>query len=106
VKTPIERLSAVFSSRRGVPLSSGQRWSPLVYRSREGAMANGVGFISDVDPSSNSRTLVALGALPRDTQLDAEEVTVQGAIDVTGNVADEQVLESAASPIYVYKLNA
>jgi len=106
VKTPIERLVAAFSSHRGVPLPRGQRWSPLVYRSREGVTADGVGFISAVDPASNSRTLVSLGALPRDTQFDAEEVTLQGAIGVTGNVADEQVLDSAASPIYLYKLNA
>jgi hypothetical protein len=50
--------------------------------------------------------VVSWGALPRNEQLDAREVTPHGALDVTGRVADEQVLETHAAPIYIYKLTA
>jgi cellulose synthase (UDP-forming) len=106
VKTPTERLGAALSGRREIPSPRGQHWSPLIYRSREATTESGVGFISAVDPSSRSRTVVALRALPRNTRLRAEEVTLHGAINVTGRVADEQVLETDAAPVYLYRLTA
>jgi cellulose synthase (UDP-forming) len=106
VRTPIELFGAALSGRREIPSPRGQHWSPLIYRNREATTESGVGFISAVDPSSRSRTVVALGALPRNTRLRAEEVTLHGAINVTGSVADEQVLETDAAPIYLYRLTA
>ena len=106
VKTPTERLAAVFSGRREVPRSRGQHWSPLVYRGHEATTERGVGFISVADPASPSRTVVSLGALPHDSRLNAEEVTANGSVAVTGRVGDEQVLETDTAPIYLYELNA
>ncbi len=106
VKTPTERLAAALSGRREVARPRGQHWSPLVYRDLEATAESGVGFISAADPLSPSRTVVSMGALPRNARLNAEEVTLRGAIDVTGSIADEQVLETDAAPIYLYKLTA
>ncbi len=108
VDTPLERLGAVL---RGVPRSTApppapQGWAPLLYRgSDEGAQA-GVGFISNADPATRTRTVVAMRALPLAARLSADEVTVNGALEVSGDIADEQVLETRASPIYLYRLSA
>ncbi len=106
IQTPLERLGSFL---RGGPRSTvprGQRWAPLLYRNGTATTHAEVGFISAPDPAAPSRTVVAWGALPRDAQLDAREVTPHGALDVTGSVADEQVLETNAAPIYLYKLTA
>jgi cellulose synthase (UDP-forming) len=106
VETPAERIAAAFTGRRQVQRPRGQHWAPLVYRDLEATKDGGVGFISVADPASPSRTVVSMGALPRNARLNAEEVTLLGAINVTGSVADEQVLETDAAPIYLYKLTA
>jgi hypothetical protein len=49
---------------------------------------------------------VSLGVLPANGRLFAEEVTPAGPRGVVGRVADEQVLETHAAPIYLYKLTA
>jgi cellulose synthase (UDP-forming) len=106
IQTPLERLGNLL---RGVPRATvprGQRWSPLLYRGGDPKTDPGIGFISASDPAGRSRTVVSWGALPQDAQLDAKEVTPQGALDVTGSVADEQVLETHSAPIYLYKLTA
>lgn len=104
IHTPLERLGTALRGgpRETVPL--GQRWAPLLYRGSTAKTRADVGFISAPDPAAPSRTVVSWGALPRDGRLDAEEVTPHGACNVTGSVADEQVLETHAAPIYLYKL--
>jgi len=50
--------------------------------------------------------VVSLGVLPPNGRLYAEEVTAAGPRGVVGRVADEQVLDTHAAPIYLYKLTA
>jgi cellulose synthase (UDP-forming) len=82
------------------------RWSPLLYRRVNATHEVGVGFISASDEAGGTRTVASLGALPANGQLFAEEVTAAGPRGVVGRVADEQVLETHAAPIYLYRLTA
>jgi hypothetical protein len=50
--------------------------------------------------------VVSLGFLPENGRLYAEEVTASGARGVVGRVAVEEVLETHAAPIYLYRLTA
>jgi len=44
--------------------------------------------------------------LPHNGRLYAEEVTANGPRGVVGRVASEEVLETHAAPIYLYRLTA
>jgi hypothetical protein len=83
-----------------------QRWSPLLYRRVNASQEAGVGFISAPGKSGGPRMVVSLGVLPPNGRLYAEEVTTAGPRGVVGRVADEQVLDTHAAPIYLYKLTA
>jgi cellulose synthase (UDP-forming) len=83
-----------------------QRWSPVLYRRVNSEAETGVGFISAEDGANRPRTLVSLGVLPANGRLFAEEVTPAGPRGVVGRLADEQVLETHAAPIYLYQLTA
>jgi cellulose synthase (UDP-forming) len=106
-RPPIEwlhdELRGVRQERRGF---SSLRWSPLLYRRVNTTHEVGVGFISAADTVNGTRTVASLGSLPDNGQLYAEEVTPAGPRGVVGRVADEQVLETHAAPIYLYKLTA
>jgi cellulose synthase (UDP-forming) len=106
VQTPLERLAAIFAgkARQGVPMA--QHWSPLLYRGGSATSEPALGFISAADPATSARTVVVLGALPRNLRINAEEVTANGAREITGNIADEQILETNTAPLYAYKLTA
>jgi len=106
ILTPIERLAAIFHGKSRPAMPRTQHWSPLLYRDASGQAQSGLGFISASDPVTASRTVVALGALPRNSRLDAEEVTSAGAREVAGRVADEQIIETNTAPLYLYKLTA
>jgi hypothetical protein len=107
VRTPLERIGDYLRgerpARRGL---AGQRWSPVLYRRVNSELEAGVGFISASEREGATRTLVSLGVLPANGRLFAEEVTPAGPRGVVGRVADEQVLETHAAPIYLYKLTA
>ena len=108
VRTPIERLAALVS---GAPDAkwrrlAGQTWSPVMYKRVNAEQGSGVGFISGTDPKTGERTMVSLGILPRNGRLYAEEVTAAGPRGVVGRVEDEEVLETHAAPIYLYRLTA
>jgi hypothetical protein len=83
-----------------------QHWTPVLYRRVNTAREAGVGFISSAERGNGERTLVSLGELPPNGRLYAEEVTPAGPRGVVGWVADQQVLETHAAPIYLYKLTA
>jgi cellulose synthase (UDP-forming) len=107
VRTPLERfrnwLGGVSPARRRL---AGQNWSPVLYRRVNASHEGGVGFISAAVRGGGERTLVSLGELPANGRLYAEEVTPAGPRGVVGRVADGQVLETHAAPIYLYKLTA
>jgi hypothetical protein len=83
-----------------------QHWSPVLYRRVNADREAGVGFISAARGGDGERTLVSLGELPPNGRLYAEEVTPAGPRGVVGRVADQQVIETHAAPIYLYKLTA
>jgi cellulose synthase (UDP-forming) len=107
VRTPLERLCDLLRGERPVRRRlAGQRWAPVLYRRVNAERDVGVGYISSGSPDGGTRTLVSLGVLPANGQLVAEEVTPAGPRGVVGRVADEQVLETHAAPIYLYRLSA
>jgi cellulose synthase (UDP-forming) len=107
VRTPLERVGDYLRgerpSRRRL---GGESWSPVLYRRVNSDLESGIGFISASGRDGATRTLVSLGVLPDKSRLFAEEVTPAGPRGVVGRVADEQVLETHAAPIYLYKLTA
>jgi cellulose synthase (UDP-forming) len=107
VRTPLERVGDYLRgerpSRRRL---AGESWSPVLYRRVNSDLESGIGFISASGRDGATRTLVSLGVLPDNGRLFAEEVTPAGPRGVVGRVADEQVLETHAAPIYLYKLTA
>jgi cellulose synthase (UDP-forming) len=106
-RPPIEWLhDELRGVRQERPGFSKMRWSPLLYRRVNTTHEVGVGFISAADTVNGTRTVASLGSLPDNGQLYAEEVTPAGPRGVVGRVADEQVLETHAAPIYLYKLTA
>jgi cellulose synthase (UDP-forming) len=106
--TLLERIAAWLgaSARVETRRLAGQTWSPVLYKRVNSEQGNGVGFISRSDPKTGVRTIVSLGVLPRSGRLYAEEVTAAGPRGVVGRVEDEQVLETHAAPIYLYRLTA
>jgi cellulose synthase (UDP-forming) len=107
VRTPLERLGDLLRGERPARRRlAGERWSPVLYRRINTDLDSGVGFISAAEREGAPRTLVSLGVLPNNGRLFAEEVTPAGPRGVVGRVADEQVLETHAAPIYLYKLTA
>jgi cellulose synthase (UDP-forming) len=106
-RTPLERIVDAARGVRGEPRRlASQAWAPLLYRRVNTEAEASVGFISSSDPRNGSRTVVSLGALPENGRLYAEEVTPHGPRGVVGRVADGEVLETHAAPIYLYRLSA
>jgi hypothetical protein len=107
IRTPLERVGDALRGVRHEPRGLARKqWSPLLYRGQDSARESGVGFISAPDASAGVRTVVSMGVLPENGRLHAEEVTPAGPRDVTGLVGGEEVLETHAAPIYLYKLTA
>jgi cellulose synthase (UDP-forming) len=107
VQTPLERVRNLLAGGRTPRRRlSSQHWSPVLYRRVNSELGAGVGFISGTERDGVTRTLVSLGVLPANGRLFAEEVTAAGPRGVVGRLADEQVLETHAAPIYLYKLTA
>ena len=107
VRTPLERLRDLQRGERPVRRRlASQHWSPVLYRRINTELGAGVGFISAAERDGATRTLVSLGVLPTNGRLFAEEVTPAGPRGVVGRLGDEQVLETHAAPIYLYKLMA
>jgi cellulose synthase (UDP-forming) len=107
VRTPLERVRDVLLGERPAKRRlASQHWSPVLYRRVNAAQEAGVGFISGSDREDGERTLVSLGMLPPNGRLYAEEVTPAGPRGVVGRLGDEQVLETHAAPIYLYRLTA
>ena len=104
--TPLERVAVWLghSPRVDVRRLAGQTWSPVLYKRVNSEHGSGVGFISRSDPKTGTRTVVSLGVLPRHSRLYAEEVTAAGLRGVVGRVEDEEILETHAAPIYLYRL--
>jgi cellulose synthase (UDP-forming) len=108
IRTPLERVRALFDDdmHRKSRRLAGNQWSPVMYKRVNSAEESGVGFISSVDPKTGDRTMVSLGVLPTNGRVYAEEVTASGPRGVVGRVEDEEILETHAAPIYLYKLTA
>ena len=107
VRTPLERMRDWLGGASPAPRRlAGQHWSPVLYRRVNTTQEGGVGFISAAARGSGERTLVSLGELPANGRLYAEEVTPAGPRGVVGRVADGQVLETHAAPIFLYRLTA
>jgi cellulose synthase (UDP-forming) len=106
-RTPLERVADLLRGERAARnrLAS-QHWSPVLYRRVNSELEAGVGFISAPGREGNPRMLVSFGVLPDHGRLFAEELTPDGPRGVVGRVAEEQVLETHAAPIYLYKLAA
>ena len=106
--TPLERMEGLIGreaagdSRR----LARNTWSPVLYKRVNLQAGSGVGFISGADPRTGARTIVSLGVLPTNVHVYAEEVTAAGPRGVVGRVEAEQILETHASPIYLYRLTA
>jgi len=107
IRTPLERvgdyLRGEHPARRRL---ASQHWSPVLYRRVNSELEAGVGFISATGRDGDARMLVSLGVLPDNGRLFAEEVTPAGPRGVVGRVAEQQVLETHAAPLYLYKLTA
>jgi cellulose synthase (UDP-forming) len=107
IRTPLERVGDYLRGERPARRRlASQHWSPVLYRRINSRLEGGVGFISPAGHDGDSRMLVSLGVLPDNGRLFAEEVTPAGPRGVVGRVAEEQVLETHAAPIYLYKLTA
>jgi len=107
VRTPLERVSDLLNGVRHQPRRlAGRQWSPLLYKQVNAGQEVGVGFISAADGDGQAHTVVSLGMLPHNGRLYAEEVTANGPRGVVGRVASEEVLETHAAPIYLYRLTA
>jgi cellulose synthase (UDP-forming) len=107
VRTPLERMRDWLGGASPAPRRiAGQHWSPVLYRRVNTTQEGGVGFISAAVRGNGERTLVSLGELPANGRLYAEEVTPAGPRGVVGRVADGQVLETHAAPIFLYRLTA
>jgi cellulose synthase (UDP-forming) len=107
IRTPLERAADILRGGRREPRRlAGRTWSPLLYKRINSQQGSGVGFISAQDVRTGTRTMVSMGVLPRNGRLYAEEVTVSGPRGVVGRVADEEILETHAAPIYLYQLTA
>ncbi len=81
-----------------------QAWAPVLFRRDDHQEGSGIGFISRIDPTTGMRTMVSLGLLPQDGPLCAQEVTAAGPRHVAGRVAGQTVLETHASPVYLYRV--
>ena len=107
IRTPLERIGDALRGIRHEPRRlARQQWSPLLYGGVDSGPAAGVGFISARDGSAGTRTVVSMSVLAGNERLYAEEVTSSGPAGVTGVVGGEEVLETHAAPIYLYKLTA
>jgi cellulose synthase (UDP-forming) len=107
IRTPLERLGDLLQGVRHEPRRlAGKQWSPLLYRRVNSDQDVGIGFISAAQSAAGDRTVVSLGLLPENGRLYAEEVTSSGPRGVVGRVAEGEVLETHAAPIYLYKLTA
>ena len=108
VPTPLERLRSLFSgeSASRPRRLAGHTWSPVLYKRVNLQAEPGVGFISGIDAGNGARTLVSLDALPSNVHVYAEEVTAAGPRGVVGRVEATEVLQTHASPLYLYKLTA
>ncbi len=107
IHTPLERVNDAVRGVKHQPRRlARQRWAPLLYRRVNAEAEAGVGFISAEDAKAGARTVVSLGALPANGRLVAEEVTPTGPRGIVGRVADGEVLETHAAPIYLYRLTA
>lgn len=107
IRTPIEWLA---DRVRGVHPDArrlrGLRWSPLLYRRINAQLDASVGFISVADRDDGVRIVASLVALPEQGRMYAEELTAAGTRGIVGRLVDEQVLETHAAPIYLYRLSA
>jgi hypothetical protein len=81
-------------------------WSPLLYRRPGADHAIGVGFISVSGPDHAPRTVVTLDNLPDGSQVSAHEVTEAGPRHVSGRLADNELVQTHAAPLYLYRLTA
>ena len=107
IRTPLERVADLIGGVRYEPRRLvGQQWSPLLYKRVNSQQEVGIGFISAPQSKAGERTVVSLGVLPENGRLFAEEVTASGPRGVVGRVADAEVLETHAAPIYLYRLTA
>jgi cellulose synthase (UDP-forming) len=107
IRTPLERAAELLRGGHRSPRRlAGRTWSPLLYKRINSRQDSGVGFISAQDARTGMRTMVSMGVLPRNGRLYAEEVTASGPRGVVGRVADEEILETHAAPIYLYQLSA
>jgi cellulose synthase (UDP-forming) len=108
IRTPLEKVTELFSGARAAKSRrlADNRWSPVMYKRVNSEQGSGVGFISGTDPRTGERTVVSMGVLPRNGRLYAEEVTAAGPRGIVGRVLDEEVLETHAAPIYLYRLTA
>jgi cellulose synthase (UDP-forming) len=106
VGTPLERLRELLRGGRKPRRLARKDWSPVMYRRVNASKEAGIGFISGARHEGEARTIVSLGVLPSDSRLYVEEVTPAGPRAVVGRVAQEQVIETHSSPIYLYELTA
>jgi hypothetical protein len=106
VRTPLECLRDLLRGGRKPRRLARRDWSPVMYRRVNASNEAGIGFISGARREGEARTIVSLGVLPSDSRLYAEEVTPAGPRAVVGRLAQEQVIETHSSPIYLYELTA
>jgi len=106
VRTPLECVRDLLRGGRKPRRLARRDWSPVMYRRVNASNEAGIGFISGARHEGEARTIVSLGVLPSDGRLYAEEVTPAGPRAVVGRVAQEQVIETHSSPIYLYELTA
>ena len=109
VRTPLERLARLSCSgeRHARRRLASQHWSPVLYR-RVNCATRRRASASSPPPSRGTATrmVVSLGVLPRERPSVRRGSDAAGPRGVVGRVADEQVLETHAAPIYLYKLTA
>ena len=107
VRTPLEKVSGWLGNTQGGPrMPAARGWSPLLYRRPGADHAIGVGFISVSGPDHAPRTVVTLDNLPDGSQVSAHEVTEAGPRHVSGRLADNELVQTHAAPLYLYRLTA
>jgi hypothetical protein len=107
VRTPLEGMRDLLHGERPARRTlARKRWSPVMYRRVNASHEAGIGFISSSERDGEARMIVSLGELPANGRLYAEEVTPAGPRGVVGRVVEQQVIETHAAPIYLYKLTA
>ncbi|MHB2019365.1 MAG: glycosyltransferase [Candidatus Xenobia bacterium] len=101
--TFLDRMSQVLEGRSEPP-RSWRLWAPISYDTAE--KTPGVGLISNGDPNGRDRHLLLFAPAPQESQMEVRMVTRTGETVIACRPAQATRIETALSPIYLYKVDS